>query len=94
MGTLTTWMQSTTPDAADGFDQSFGLLSAQADTNGAVAAKQGWMCCLDDRRELHSTGVLTDGRVVVLLGEFPASASWAQAQAALTDTAEQVVEGR
>jgi hypothetical protein len=91
--TLTTWMRSTTPDAADGFDQSFGLLSAQADTHGAVAAKQGWMCCLEGRRELHSTGVLTDGRVVVLLGEFPEGTTWAQAQQALTDTAEQVVEG-
>ena len=94
LATLTTWMQSTTPTAADGFGQSFGLLSAQADTNGAVAAKQGWMCCLEGTRQLHSTGVLTDGRVVVLLGEFPEDTSWTAAQTALTDTAEQVVEGR
>ena len=93
LATLTTWMQSTTPDAADGFDQSFGLLSAEADTHGAVAAKQGWMCCLDGARELHSTGVLTDGRVVVLLGEFPADTSWSQAQAALTATAAAVLAG-
>jgi beta-lactamase class A len=93
MATLTTWMQSTTPTAADGFGQSFGLLSAQADTNGAVAAKQGWMCCLDGRRELHSTGVLTDGRVVVLLGEFPEDTTWAEAKSALTDSAESLVEG-
>ncbi|MCZ2828483.1 serine hydrolase [Modestobacter sp. VKM Ac-2986] len=93
LATLTTWMQSTTPTAADGFGQSFGLLSAQADTDGAVAAKQGWMCCLEGSRQLHSTGVLTDGRVVVLLGEFPEDTTWAQAQQALTDTAEQVVEG-
>jgi beta-lactamase class A len=93
LATLTTWMQSTTPTAADGFGQSFGLLSAQADTDGAVAAKQGWMCCLEGRRELHSTGVLLDGRVVVLLGEFPEDTSWAEAKTVLTDTAEQVVEG-
>jgi hypothetical protein len=93
LATLTTWMQSTTPDAADGFDQSFGLLSAEADTHGAVAAKQGWMCCLDGARELHSTGVLTDGRVVVLLGEFPAGTSWSEAQAALTATAAAVLAG-
>jgi beta-lactamase class A len=93
LATLTTWMQSTTPTAADGFGQSFGLLSAQADTHGAVAAKQGWMCCLDGSRQLHSTGVLTDGRVVVLLGEFPEDTTWAAAKTALTDTAEQVVEG-
>ena len=93
LATLTTWMQSTTPVAADGFGQSFGLLSAQADTDGAVAAKQGWMCCLDGSRQLHSTGVLLDGRVVVLLGEFPEDTTWAEAANVLTDTAEQVVEG-
>lgn len=91
--TLTSWMRSTTPDAADGFDQSFGLLSAQADTDGPVEAKQGWMCCVDGVRELHSAGVLVDGRVVVLLGRFPEGTTWAQAQTALTDTAELVVEG-
>jgi Beta-lactamase enzyme family len=91
LATLTTWMQSTTATAADGFDQHFGLLSTGA--GGAVAAKQGWMCCLDDGRELHSTGVLPDGRVVVLLGEFPASTTWEQAQAALDTTAAAVVAG-
>ncbi|MPQ96775.1 LppW family protein [Modestobacter sp. I12A-02628] len=94
LATMTAWMRSAAPTAADGFDQSFGLLSDQADTEGAVAGKQGWMCCLDDRRQLHSTGVLTDGRVVVLLGEFPAGTSWQEAQAALTATAESVVESR
>ncbi len=93
MATLTSWMRSTTPSAADGFDQSFGLLSAQAETSGPVAAKQGWMCCTDGNRGLHSTGVLADGRVVVILGRFPESTSWADAQAALTATAESVVEG-
>ncbi|MGY1721356.1 hypothetical protein ACI8AG_20165 [Blastococcus sp. SYSU DS0552] len=72
-------MQSTIA-AADGFDQRFGLLAAGA---GGAAAKQGWMCCVDARRQLHSAGVLDDGRVVVLLGDFPASSSWAQAASAL-----------
>jgi membrane protein DedA with SNARE-associated domain len=81
--TLLGWMRSATAAAADGFDQRFGLLAAGT---GGAAAKQGWMCCVDDRRQLHSAGVLDDGRVVVLLGDFPSSVSWSQAAAAL-DTA-------
>ncbi|WP_324276774.1 serine hydrolase [Blastococcus brunescens] len=81
--TLFRWMRSATATAADGFDQRFGLL---ADGSGAAAAKQGWMCCPDGRRQLHSAGILEDGRVVVLLGDFPASTTWPQAAAAL-DTA-------
>ena len=81
--TLLGWMQSATATAADGFDQRFGLLAAGDD---GAAAKQGWMCCLDDRRQLHSAGVLDDGRIVVLLGDFPASTSWSRAASAL-DTA-------
>nr|WP_275586434.1 serine hydrolase [Geodermatophilus normandii] len=73
------WMQTTTATAADGFDQVFGLLQGAA----GVAAKQGWMCCVDGRRQLHSAGVLPDGRVVVLLGDFPTSTSWARARSAL-----------
>jgi hypothetical protein len=92
LATLTTWMQSTTATAADGFDQSFGLLSPGTRTGG-TAAKQGWMCCLDDRRQLHSAGVLADGRVVVLLGEFSTATSWEQAVAALDATARAVIAG-
>ncbi|SFT56892.1 Beta-lactamase enzyme family protein [Geodermatophilus amargosae] len=73
------WMRATTATAADGFDQVFGLLQGAA----GVAAKQGWMCCVDGRRQLHSAGVLPDGRVVVLLGDFPVATSWARARAAL-----------
>jgi len=92
LATLTGWMQSTTASAADGFDQDFGLLGADAEA-GTVAAKQGWMCCVDSRRQLHSAGVLSDGRVVVLLGNFPTSTSWAGAQAALDASAAAVVSG-
>ncbi|MBJ7453433.1 MAG: LppW family protein [Blastococcus sp.] len=88
--TLLGWMRSTTPVAADGFDQRFGLLAGAAD---GVAAKQGWMCCVDDRRQLHSAGVLGDGRVVVLMGDFPAATSWAQASAALARAADAVRGG-
>ncbi len=90
VSTLLSWMRTTTAIAADGFDQRFGLLARAGD---GVAAKQGWMCCVDGRRQLHSAGVLADGRVVVLMGDFPAAASWAQASAALARAADAVVAG-
>ncbi|MDL5154949.1 serine hydrolase [Actinomycetospora termitidis] len=49
--------------ASDGFDQGFGLLAP--DQRG-VAAKQGWLCCLQSSIDLHSAGVLDpQGRFVV-----------------------------
>jgi hypothetical protein len=87
--TLLGWMRSATDTAADGFDQTFGLLSGSA--GDGVAAKQGWMAGAGDSRQLHSAGVLADGTVVVLLGEFPGSTSWASAKAALDSAAAAVV---
>ncbi|MGY1735719.1 serine hydrolase [Geodermatophilus sp. SYSU D00684] len=81
--TLLGWMRNTAPTAADGFDQAFGLLAGGT----GVAAKQGWMCCVDGRRQLHSAGVLPSGTVVVLLGDFPARTSWGRARAALDSAA-------
>ncbi|WP_222194883.1 serine hydrolase [Modestobacter italicus] len=93
LATLIGWMQATTATAADGFDQQFGLLSTDARATGAVAAKQGWMCCVDGHRQLHSAAVLADGRVVVLLGDFPTSTTWAAAREALDAAATAVVSG-
>lgn len=78
--TLLAWMRSATATAADGFDQRFG---PWAEDVGTTALKQGWMCCIGDRRQLHSAGVLDDGRIVVLLGDFPAATSWGQTATAL-----------
>jgi beta-lactamase family protein len=86
--TLLGWMRATSATAADGFGQTFGLL---AGTSG-VAAKQGWMCCVGGTRQLHSAGVLPDGTVVVLLGDFPVATSWSRARTAL-DTAAAAVLG-
>jgi hypothetical protein len=86
------WMRSTTATAADGFDQRFGVLAQALATTG-TAAKQGWMCCVDRTRQLHSAGVLADGRVVVLLGDFSSGTSWARAAAALDTAAAAVVSG-
>ncbi|SFN90882.1 Beta-lactamase enzyme family protein [Geodermatophilus obscurus] len=81
---LLDWMRATSPTAADGFGQDFGLLAG--DPAGTVAAKQGWMCCVRGTRQLHSAGVLPGGQVVVLLGDFPSGTSWGRARTAL-DTA-------
>ena len=90
-GMVLGWMQSATATAADGFDQAFGLFSEAVDADGSVAVKQGWMCCVDDQRQLHSIGVLADGTVVVLLGNFPESTSWDEARTALDTAATAVV---
>lgn len=60
---------------ADGFNQSFGLLSVPR--LPGVAAKQGWM--IDGRSEyLHSTGVVGPGEryVIAVLTKRPASDGW------------------
>ncbi|MFW3171344.1 LppW family protein [Geodermatophilus sp. CPCC 206100] len=85
-GLLTGWLGSVATTAADGFDQRFGLF-------GRAGVKQGWMCCVDGRRQLHSAGVLPDGRVVVLLGDFPTSTTWDRARAALDGAAAAVLAG-
>jgi beta-lactamase class A len=91
--TLTAWMRSPAAVARDGFDQRWGLLSPAVTAGTAVAAKQGWMCCIGQRRQLHSAGILADGRTVVLLGDFPTSTSWARAEEALDTAAQALVSG-
>jgi hypothetical protein len=52
--------------AADGFDQAFGLLDPAR--RGPSAAKQGWLCCLQSSIDLHSAGFLDgDGRYVLAI---------------------------
>ena len=63
-----------TPTGADGFDQRFGLLAADVASPG-TPVKQGWMCCVDGARHLHSVGMVGE-RVVVLLAEVPAATDW------------------
>ncbi len=81
--TLLVWMRTATPLAADGFDQRFGVFGTLP---GMPAVKQGWMCCVDGVRHLHSVAVSGD-RVVVLLSEVPPSVSWDEARAALSAAA-------
>ncbi|SFT56575.1 hypothetical protein SAMN05660657_01587 [Geodermatophilus amargosae] len=77
--TLTAWMRTATPTAADGFDQRFGAFGT---VPGLPAVKQGWMCCVDGMRHLHSVAVVGN-RVVVLLSEVTASVGHDRARAAL-----------
>ena len=60
------------PTGADGFNQAFGLL--EPGTRGAARAKQGWLCCLQSRSNLHTTGTLDPaGRyVLAVLSRQPA----------------------
>ncbi|TFV66199.1 UNVERIFIED_ORG: LppW family protein [Bacillus sp. AZ43] len=81
--TLLGWMRSADGVAADGFDQRFGLFGTAPPR---TAVKQGWMCCVDGARHLHSVGVV-GRRVVVLLSEVPRAVGYEQARAALTAAA-------
>ena len=51
-------------EAADGFDQFFGLLDGDARGSRAAYAKQGWMYYLPSDVYLHSAGIV-DGRYAV-----------------------------
>ncbi|MFQ1003316.1 serine hydrolase [Modestobacter sp. SSW1-42] len=85
------WMRAATPVAADGFDQRFGLLAGG--TPPGTAVKQGWMCCVAGQRQLHSAGVLPDGRVVVVLAEAPTATSWAALVRAVDEATAALVAG-
>ena len=87
------WMRGASAQAADGFDQAFGLRSDGIGAPGEIAVKQGWMCCVEGHRQLHSAGVLPDGTAVVLLGEFPEEVPWDTARSALDAAARGVVDG-
>jgi hypothetical protein len=80
------WMRSATPRAADGFDQRFGLFGV---ADGQAGVKQGWMCCVDGQRHVHSVGIL--GRtVLVLLGEVHPDIGYGAVRQVLTAAAAQV----
>ncbi|MEJ2859986.1 serine hydrolase [Actinomycetospora flava] len=51
--------------AGDGFDQAFGFL------DGATPVKQGWMCCLQGRAEVHSAGIVDGRYMVAVLSSAP-----------------------
>ncbi len=74
--------------AADGFNQAFGLAAAAPST----ATKQGWMCCVDDRIQLHSVGTLGEQHrfVVALLSSHPAGRGYDDAREIVNAAADAV----
>lgn len=75
------------PVAADGFGQLFGIAGMPMAAGAAV--KQGWMCCLDGVRNVHSTAVVgaDDRYVVVILTQFSPTLPWSYGQTTTTDVA-------
>lgn len=73
--------------ATDGFDQAFGLLAGER-----VAAKQGWLCCLDGKVYLHSAGIADPGQryAVAILSDAPAGSGYAGVRATVTAVADAV----
>ncbi|WP_239523582.1 hypothetical protein [Geodermatophilus normandii] len=71
---------------ADGRRRVRPALRAFGTVPGLPAVKQGWMCCVDGMRHLHSVAVVGN-RVVVLLSEVPASVGYDRARAALSAAA-------
>ncbi len=59
-------MRATTPIAADGVDQRFGMRLVPG-----AGSKQGWGCCLSGEAGIHSMGFTDDRIVVVLSGAEP-----------------------
>lgn len=83
-------LRGISPVAADGFNQVFGMNGGPAQ----AAVKQGWMCCLDDVRNVHSTAVLgaQDRYVVVILTQYPTFLPFEYGQATATEVARLVVD--
>lgn len=84
-------LRASTPNGADGFDQTFGIPDAAGGLSWA--AKQGWSCCIGGRI-LHSTGLLgaDDRFVVVVLSASPVELPWPEVRAHVTALTSRVVE--
>jgi hypothetical protein len=81
---LVSLMRRATPRGTDGFDQYFGIPRGLPDQ--AWGIKQGWMCCQEGQRRLHTTGILgSDSRyLVAVLSQVPNSRSYAYSAETLT----------
>jgi hypothetical protein len=81
---LVSLMRAATPTGVDGFDQYFGIPRGLPGETWGV--KQGWMCCQEGQRRLHTTGILgSDNRFIVsVLSQSPQSLSYAYAAETLT----------
>ena len=85
-------LRRTAPVASDGFGQIFGLAGGDPTLN--VAVKQGWMCCLDGVRNVHSTAVLGDQNryIVVILTQYSPDLPWEHGLTTTTELAQLVLD--
>lgn len=85
-------LRTMSPVASDGFSQLFGL--AGLDPSWQAAVKQGWMCCLDGLRDVHTSAVLgPDNRyVVVILTEYSPALPWQYGLTTTSDAARLIVD--
>jgi hypothetical protein len=81
--TIMSALSRASAEAADGFDQTFGVPDAVGDLSWAV--KQGWSCCNDGRRVLNTTGTVNGHYVVAVLTGHPSQTSYATAAARVTE---------
>ena len=90
---LVSLMRAATPTGADGFDQFFGIPRGLPYQYWGV--KQGWMCCQEGMRRLHTTGILgPDNRfAVAILGQAPQSQSYAALAQTLTTVVQVLFPG-
>ncbi len=77
--------------AADGWPQCFGIPSA---AGSRPRIKQGWMCCLENKTRMHSTGYVDSDRIIVaILTEGSRSTYGAYARDTVTAMADRVMPG-
>ena len=77
--------------AADGWPQCFGIPSAAA---SRPRIKQGWMCCLEGKTRMHSTGYVDSDRILMaILTESSRSTYGAYARDTVTNMAKRVMPG-
>jgi hypothetical protein len=90
---LISLMRRATAYGSDGFYQFFGIPSALPNQHWGI--KQGWMCCQETKRRLHTTGILgSDNRfLVAVLGTVPQSQSYAYAGDTLTGVVQRLFPG-
>jgi hypothetical protein len=86
-------MRRATPFGSDGFDQFFGI--PRGLPNQVWGVKQGWMCCQEGKRRLHTTGILgADNRfAVAVLSTVPDTSSYAYSAETLTGVVQRLFPG-
>ncbi|WP_299952270.1 hypothetical protein [uncultured Modestobacter sp.] len=86
-------MREATPTGADGFYQFAGIPDALPGQVRGV--KQGWMCCQEGLRRLHTTGVLgpTNRYAVAVLAQYGSGLSYAYGGETLTRTVQRLFPG-